>query len=164
LKLDRFSREGALETLTYLQKLTQYGVGYRSFTEQYLDSCGMFREAVISILAVIAKQERVRLSERTIAGLPHRNRYYELLQKVRIEGAWEEWFFLEGTEQTARQAANTAIELVRLFGQDRDRIQSIGRAASSALRVHEYMQKKPFMISERPQKYSAFRFRPSLLR
>jgi DNA invertase Pin-like site-specific DNA recombinase len=67
--LDRFSREGALGTLTYLQSLTQYGVGYRSFTEQYLDSCGMFRDAVISILAVIAKQERVRLSERTIAGL-----------------------------------------------------------------------------------------------
>lgn len=67
--LDRFSREGVLETLTYLQNLTHYGVGYRSFTEQYLDSCGMFREAVISILAVIAKQERVRLSERTIAGL-----------------------------------------------------------------------------------------------
>jgi DNA invertase Pin-like site-specific DNA recombinase len=67
--LDRFSREGVLETLTHLQRLTQYGVGYRSFTEQYLDSCGMFREAVISILAVIAKQERVRLSERTIAGL-----------------------------------------------------------------------------------------------
>jgi DNA invertase Pin-like site-specific DNA recombinase len=67
--LDRFSREGVFETLTYLQKLTQYGVGYRSFTEQYLDSCGMFRDAVISILAVIAKQERVRLSERTLAGL-----------------------------------------------------------------------------------------------
>jgi len=67
--LDRFSREGVLATLTHLQNLTHYGVGYRSFTEQYLDSCGMFREAVISILAVIAKQERVRLSERTIAGL-----------------------------------------------------------------------------------------------
>jgi len=58
--LDRFSREGVPETLTCLQNLTQYGVGYRSFTEQYLDSCGMFLEAVISILAVIAKQERVR--------------------------------------------------------------------------------------------------------
>lgn len=45
------------------------GVGYRSFTEQYLDSCGMFKDAVISILAIIAKQERVRLSERTLAGL-----------------------------------------------------------------------------------------------
>jgi DNA invertase Pin-like site-specific DNA recombinase len=67
--LDRFSREGVLETLQYLQRLTAYGVGYRSFTEQYLDSCGMFRDAVISILAVIAKQERVRLSERTLAGL-----------------------------------------------------------------------------------------------
>jgi DNA invertase Pin-like site-specific DNA recombinase len=67
--LDRFSREGVFETLQYLQKLTQYGVGYRSFSEQYLDSCGMFRDAVISILAVIAKQERVRLSERTLAGL-----------------------------------------------------------------------------------------------
>ena len=67
--LDRFSREGVFETLQHLQRLTGYGVGYRSFTEQYLDSCGMFRDAVISILATIAKQERVRLSERTIAGL-----------------------------------------------------------------------------------------------
>ena len=67
--LDRFSREGVFETLQYLQRLTGYGVGYRSFSEQYLDSCGVFRDAVISILAVIAKQERVRLSERTLAGL-----------------------------------------------------------------------------------------------
>ena len=42
---------------------------YRSFTEQYLDSTGIFKEAVIGILAAVAKQERVRLSERTIAGL-----------------------------------------------------------------------------------------------
>jgi DNA invertase Pin-like site-specific DNA recombinase len=67
--LDRFSREGAYETLQHLQRLTSYGVGYKSFTEQYLDSCGLFRDAVISILATIAKQERIRLSERTIAGL-----------------------------------------------------------------------------------------------
>jgi len=67
--LDRFSREGVYETLQHLQRLTAYGVGYRSFTEQYLDSCGLFKDAVVSILATIAKQERVRLSERTIAGL-----------------------------------------------------------------------------------------------
>jgi DNA invertase Pin-like site-specific DNA recombinase len=67
--LDRLSREGVLETLTYLQRLTQYGVHYRSFTEQYLDSTGIFREAVIGILAAVAKQERIRISERTIAGL-----------------------------------------------------------------------------------------------
>jgi DNA invertase Pin-like site-specific DNA recombinase len=67
--LDRLSREGALETLQHLNRLTGYGVQWRSLTEQYLDSTGIFRDAVISILAVVAKQERVRLSERTKAGL-----------------------------------------------------------------------------------------------
>ena len=67
--LDRLSREGTVETLNHLQRLASYGVNYRSFTEQYLDSTGIFREAVVGILAAVAKQERVRLSERTIAGL-----------------------------------------------------------------------------------------------
>jgi DNA invertase Pin-like site-specific DNA recombinase len=67
--LDRFSREGVRETLNHLERLNGYGVNYRSFTEQYLDSCGLFKDAVLAILAVIAKQERVRLSERTLAGL-----------------------------------------------------------------------------------------------
>jgi DNA invertase Pin-like site-specific DNA recombinase len=67
--LDRFSREGALPTLQHLNLLESYGVGYKSYTEQYLDSTGIFKEAVISILAIVAKQERVRLSERTRAGL-----------------------------------------------------------------------------------------------
>jgi DNA invertase Pin-like site-specific DNA recombinase len=67
--LDRLSREGTVQTLNHLERLTSYGVNYRSFTEQYLDSTGIFKEAVIGILAAVAKQERVRLSERTIAGL-----------------------------------------------------------------------------------------------
>jgi DNA invertase Pin-like site-specific DNA recombinase len=67
--LDRFSREGTVETLQHLQRLTAYGVAWRSFTEQYLDSTGIFKDAVIGILAAVAKQERVRLSERVQAGL-----------------------------------------------------------------------------------------------
>ena len=67
--LDRLSREGALETLQHLQRLTSYGVAYRSFTEPYLDSLGVFRDAIVSILACLARQERIRQSERTIAGL-----------------------------------------------------------------------------------------------
>lgn len=67
--LDRFSREGVLATLQHLQTLTSYGVGWKSFTEQYLDSCGVFRDAVLAILASVAKQERIRISERTVAGL-----------------------------------------------------------------------------------------------
>jgi DNA invertase Pin-like site-specific DNA recombinase len=67
--LDRFSREGASATLQHLNTLESYGIGFKSYTEQYLDSTGIFKEAVISILVTVAKQERVRLSERTKAGL-----------------------------------------------------------------------------------------------
>ena len=67
--LDRLSREGVLPTLQHLQRLTAYGIGYRSYTEQYFDSCGIFRDAVIAIIATVAKQERIRISERVRAGL-----------------------------------------------------------------------------------------------
>lgn len=67
--LDRFSREGVLATLQHLQKLTSYKIGWKSYSEQYLDSTGVFRDAVIAILAAIAKQERVRISERVRAGM-----------------------------------------------------------------------------------------------
>jgi DNA invertase Pin-like site-specific DNA recombinase len=67
--LDRFSREGVGETLNHLQKLSAKGIQFKSFTEQFLDSTGVFKEAIIGFLAAIAKQERVRLSERVRAGL-----------------------------------------------------------------------------------------------
>ncbi len=67
--LDRLSREGVLETLQHLNRLTSYGVGFRSYTEQFFDSCGVFREAVIAIMATLAKQERIKRAERTRAGL-----------------------------------------------------------------------------------------------
>ncbi len=67
--LDRFSREGALPTLQYLNQLESWGVGYKSYTEQYLDSTGLFKDAIVSLLATLAKQERIRLSERTKAGM-----------------------------------------------------------------------------------------------
>ena len=66
--LDRFSREGVGETLNHLQRLNVAGVQFKSFTEQYLDSTGVFRDALPAILAAVAKQERVRLSERIKAG------------------------------------------------------------------------------------------------
>jgi len=67
--LDRLTREGTLATLQYLERLTSYQVGYKSFTEPYLDSCGTFKDVVISLLATIANQERLRMGERVRAGL-----------------------------------------------------------------------------------------------
>jgi len=66
--LDRFTREGTLATLKYLELLESYGVRWRSFTESWIDSAGPFRDVVISLLASLAKQERVRIQERVRAG------------------------------------------------------------------------------------------------
>jgi DNA invertase Pin-like site-specific DNA recombinase len=67
--LDRFSREGVLETLQHLQRLNGFGVEWFSCREEYLRSVGLLKDAVLAILAAIAKQERMRLSERVQAGL-----------------------------------------------------------------------------------------------
>jgi DNA invertase Pin-like site-specific DNA recombinase len=67
--LDRLTREGTLATLQFLERLTSYQVGYKSFTEPYLDSCGTFKDVVISLLATMAKQERLRMGERVRAGI-----------------------------------------------------------------------------------------------
>ena len=83
--LDRLSREGALETLQHLNRLTSYGVQWRSFTEWYLDSTGTFRDAIVSILATLAKQERIRLSERTKAGLERARKQGKVLGRPRAD-------------------------------------------------------------------------------
>jgi DNA invertase Pin-like site-specific DNA recombinase len=82
--LDRFSREGVLATLQDLERLSDYGVEWRSFTEQYLDSSGMFKDAVLSILATIAKQEHMRISERTLAGLERARRKGKVFGRRRV--------------------------------------------------------------------------------
>jgi len=67
--LDRLTREGVLPTLQYLQRLGDNGIKFKSFSEQYVDSLGVFGPAIIGILAAVAQQERIRLSERTKAGM-----------------------------------------------------------------------------------------------
>jgi DNA invertase Pin-like site-specific DNA recombinase len=67
--LDRLSREGAFPTMKYLEQLTAWGLSFRSYTEPYLDTCGIFRDVVIAMLATLAKQERIRLGERVKAGM-----------------------------------------------------------------------------------------------
>ena len=67
--LDRLTREGTRATLNYLQRLESKGIDYVSYQEQWLDSTGPFRDVMISMFATLAKQERARISERTIAGL-----------------------------------------------------------------------------------------------
>ena len=67
--LDRLSRRGAYVTMQYLSRLSELGIGYKSYTEEYLNTMGVFGDVIVSLLATLARQEAVRVSERTIAGL-----------------------------------------------------------------------------------------------
>ena len=67
--LDRLTREGTRKTIHYLQLLDDYSISYKSYTEQYIDSSGIFKDVIIALLSTLAKQERIRISERVKAGL-----------------------------------------------------------------------------------------------
>jgi Fic family protein len=77
----------------------------------------------------------------------NRTRYYDLLQNVRMEGDWEEWlrFFLVGVETTAHVAASTARRILSILERDRSRIEKVGRAAGTVLRLHHLMRRKPLL-------------------
>jgi len=70
---------------------------------------------------------------------PHRQLYYDHLQAVRREGAWERWleFFLEGVIAVAGSATDTARRIRDLVDRDRAVVNGFGRSAGSAVRVHE---------------------------
>jgi Fic family protein len=77
----------------------------------------------------------------------HRSKYYRLLDVVRTEGDWEAWldFFLEGVEQTASNAVETAKRLLSLFQKDEQVIQKAGRSTSTLLRVFRVLCERPLV-------------------
>lgn len=77
----------------------------------------------------------------------HRVEYYRLLDLVRSDGDWEAWleFFLEGVEQTATGAVQTAQRLVKLFKENAFRIQELGRIAATVLCIFDALLARPIL-------------------
>jgi Fic family protein len=78
----------------------------------------------------------------------HRQEYYERLQAVRDEGAWEAWlvFFLRGVVSIANEAAETARRILILREQHRAAItEHLGRAAGNGHKVLEALFDRPIM-------------------
>lgn len=75
----------------------------------------------------------------------HRQRYYELLNEVRLTGDWEAWldFFADAVYNTASQALATAQSITALTIEDSAKIKNLARISSSALQVHRAMLERP---------------------
>lgn len=68
--LDRFSREGIVNTQRYIEILKTYKCGLKSLQESWLDTSQEgVAELLLAIFSWVAKEERKKISERTKAGL-----------------------------------------------------------------------------------------------
>jgi len=113
----------------------------------FLDGNGRLGRLLITFLLCMEGALKEPILYLSLYFKTHREYYYELLQRVRKTGDWEAWleFFLEGVKETSDQAADTAKQILELFDTDRQKIESLGRPATSALRVHQHMQSKPIL-------------------
>lgn len=115
----------------------------------FLDGNGRLGRLLITLLLCEQKVLHEPMLYLSLYFKTHRRYYYKLLGNVRLTGDWEAWldFFAEAVIVTAGQAVETARQLVDLASIDRDKISSLGRAASSALRIHRAMMERPITTS-----------------
>ncbi len=108
----------------------------------FLDGNGRLGRLLIALLLHHGRLLKEPLLYLSLFFKQHRAEYYDRLDRVRSQGDWEAWvdFFLEGVEQTANGAVNTAQRLVALFQADQQRVQAAG---SSALRVFSALHQRP---------------------
>ena len=81
----------------------------------------------------------------------NRNRYYELLNNVRIKGGFEEWikFFIEGICEISEDAISSIQKIIELKKADIEKIRNIPKGnISSLLLVYDYLLKHPFLETE----------------
>src|SRR5208282_1791553 len=113
----------------------------------FLDGNGRLGRLLITFLLCVAGALREPVLYLSLYFKTNRQRYYELLDRVRTNGDWETWleFFLTGVKETAQQAADTSREILTLIEKDRRKIEELGRPAGSVLRVHLHLQRKPII-------------------
>jgi Fic family protein len=145
--LDSFEKYLYDDRLPLLVRLGLVHVQFETI-HPFLDGNGRLGRLLLTLLLCNSGVLREPLLYLSLYLKTHRDRYYELLQKVRTEGVWEEWleFFLEGIVFTAEQAAETAAKLRQLFREDRLRIQKLGKASGTAIQVHDFLQANPVSV------------------
>jgi len=117
----------------------------------FLDGNGRLGRLLITLLLCAEEALTEPILYLSLHFKTHRDEYYERLQRVRTDGAWEEWlrFFLDGVLTTSKAVVDTARRTLALFDADRTKLQALGRPAGSALQVHEALKKRPILSISR---------------
>jgi len=80
----------------------------------------------------------------------NRSEYYDLLMKVRTEGAWEDWlkFFLKGVSETSQEAVNTAREIIKLKDDMTNKVYENSISSIHAIRLINLLFDRPLISSK----------------
>ena len=81
----------------------------------------------------------------------NRNRYYELLNNIRIKGEFEEWikFFIDGICEISEDAITSIQKIVELKNTDMKKIRELsGSNISNLLLIYDYLLQHPFLGAE----------------
>ena len=144
---------GALEKFLHNDPVTtppliKAGLAHVQFEtiHPFLDGNGRLGRLLITFLLCSEKILAQPMLYLSLYLKQNRDRYYELLQQVRLEGVWEEWlhFFVTGVAETAEQAAATARRILMLFAEDRERIKALA-SPGRAIQVHDQLQRTPLV-------------------
>lgn len=130
--------------------LIRIGLAHAQFEtiHPFLDGNGRIGRLLITFL--LCEKEVLQKPVLYLSHYFKRNReqYYDHLQAVRTEGAWEEWlaFFLKGVFEVSEQATETARRILLLRERHRQVItDQFGRAAGNGHRVLEHLYQHPIV-------------------
>jgi len=139
-QLERFLHdevEGAEPT----QVLIKAALAHAQFEtiHPFLDGNGRVGRLLVTLLLVADGVLKRPLLYLSLYLKQNREAYYDHLQAVRTDGAWEDWlqFFLMGVIEVAEATTSTTKSLVEMIQHDREQIHGFGRGAATALRVHD---------------------------
>jgi Fic family protein len=141
--LERFLHGEPVE----MPPLVKAGLAHVQFEtiHPFLDGNGRIGRLLIALVLVNDEILREPILYLSLHFKRHRRVYYDLLSRVREQGAWDEWlrFFADGVRETAEGAVATARRLSDLFARDLGRIHAAGRRAASGARIHVAFRERP---------------------
>ncbi len=158
---------GELETFIHRQEalpiLLKVGLIHAQFEtiHPFLDGNGRIGRLLITFLLChegILRKPLLYLS--TFFKL-HRLEYYSHLQNVRDNGDWESWlkFFLQGVIEVAKEATDTARNIVQLRESHRNIISKhISRSAGNAYQLLEHLYERPIITANNVMKITGLTY------
>lgn len=141
-----------------LPKLLKIGLAHAQFEtiHPFLDGNGRMGRLLITFYLCQQQVLRKPLLYLSHYFKAHQTEYYDHLQQVRDEGAWENWlqFFLQGVAEVAQQATTTARGIVQLREHHRTLVaENLARGAATGIKLLEHLYARPIttvkLVAER---------------